>query len=132
MAVITVAPFMFQLAFSVGADEYTAHLSQAEFTPTQPTAAFTDIAGSVTNFGGRSGWVLNLAGVQDWDTANSLSAFLTENDGEDISVSLTVPGGSWAATVVGAATAIGGSAGTPAQFSTTLQVKGTPAFTPAG
>lgn len=131
MTFINAAPFMFQLTFSIGSDEYTAHLSQAEFTPTQPTASFTDISGKVTNFGGKSGWVLNLAGVQDWETANSLSSFLTTNDGDDADVTLEVPGGSWDATVVCAATAIGGSSGSPASFSAALQVKGDLTFTPA-
>ncbi len=131
MARIAAAPVMFKAKFSVGTDEYTAHLSQVEFQPTQPTGSFTDISGETTNFGGKSSWQLALAGTQDWATANSLSLFLNENDGEDATVTLEVPGGEWEATVVCAAVNVGGSFGNPAAFQKTLQVKGTPEFTPA-
>jgi hypothetical protein len=130
MATIAAVPFLVNnLSFSVGTDEYTAHLSQAEFQPTQPTASFTDIGGDVSNFGGASGWVLALAGAQDWDTVNSLSLFLNAQDGNTASVTLTVPGGSWAATVVCAAVNIGGQAGSVAAWSKTLQCKTKPVFT---
>ena len=66
MAKIAAKPVMFKGQASVGTDEYTAHLSQAQFTPNQPTSSFTDLAGDVTNFGGKSGWQLTLAGAQDW------------------------------------------------------------------
>lgn len=130
MAIITSKPHMFTASFSIGTDEYTAHVSQAEWTPSQPTATVTDISGTVYNFGGKSGYVLNLTGFQDWETANSLSSFLTENDGETAAVTLEVPGGSWAGTVVLAATTIGGTANSPAVFSVALQTAGKPVFTP--
>jgi hypothetical protein len=129
MAEIALAPFMNNMSFSIGEDSYTGHLSQSEFQPTQPTAAFTDISGKATKFAGQSAWVLALAGAQDWDTVNSLSAFLNANDGDDIAVTLAVPGGSWAATVIGAAVNIGGAAGAPAAWSKTLECKTTPVFT---
>jgi hypothetical protein len=122
---------MFLAKFSVGDDEYTAHVSQAEWAPSQPTASVTDISGKVTNFGGKSGYVLNLAGFQDWATANSLSAYLTAHDGETASVTLEVPGGSWAGTVTLAATTIGGTSNSPAVFSVALQTSGKPVFTPS-
>lgn len=121
MAKIAVAPFMFRLTFSIGSDEYTAHLSQAEFTPAQPTGTFVDISGESTPLAGPSAYTLSLAGAQDWATANSLTSFLTENDAEEADVVLGVPGGEWAATVLCAATTIGGSGGSPAAFSVTLQ-----------
>jgi len=130
MTKIAAAPFLTRCKFSVGADEYTAHLSQAEFQPTQPTASFTDLDGLVTNFGGVSAWQLVLAGAQDWDTVNSLTALLNNSEGDDLTVSLEVPGGEWGATVVAAAVNIGGTTGTPATFQKTLSVKGKPTFTP--
>ncbi|MDT0142793.1 hypothetical protein [Microbacterium sp. PRC9] len=128
MAIINAQPYLFKATFKVGADEYTAHVNKAEWAPTQPTASVTDISGKVTSFGGSSAWVLNLDGFQDWATANSLTSFLTTNEGVQASVNLTVPGGSWTGTVVLAATTIGGTINTPAVFSVALQTVGKPIF----
>ncbi|WP_417561869.1 hypothetical protein [Microbacterium sp.] len=131
MPKIAAKPVMFKGQTSVGTDEYTAHLSQSEFQPTQPTASFTDIEGTVSNFGGKSGWALVLAGAQDWETVNSLSQYLLTHDAEEVEVTVTLPGGGTATgTVIAAATNIGGTANTPMTFSTTMQVLGTPTFTP--
>jgi len=129
MATIASAPFNFTAAFSVGEDDYTAHVNQIEFAPSQPTSTWTDVSGKVYNFGGQSGYVLNLAGAQDWETANSLSSFLFAHDGEEATVSVTVPGGTWEATVILAAPPIGGTVNSVAAFSVTLQVIGKPDFT---
>jgi hypothetical protein len=131
MAKIAAKPVLFKAPVSLGADEYTAHLNQAQFDPTQPTSSWTDLDGKTTGFGGVSAWVLNLAGAQDWETVNSLSHFLIENEGEWVDVTIQVPGGTWAAPVMAAAVTIGGTINTPAAFSVQLQVDGTPAFTPA-
>lgn len=132
MATIEAKPVLFKGQASIGADEYTAHLSQAEFQPTQPTASWTDIAGTTTNFGGSSAWALVLAGAQDWETVDSLSQYLLEHDGETVDVTITLPGGATAtASVVAAAVAIGGTTNTPMTFSVTLQVQGKPTLTPS-
>jgi hypothetical protein len=130
MANIAAEPFLVNnLTFSVGTDEYTGHLSQSEFQPTQPTASFTDIGGGTKSFGGKSWWALALAGAQDWSTVNSLSLFLNANDGAEADVTLAVPGGTWAGTVVCAAVNVGGTAGQVAAWSKTLQCKTKPIFT---
>lgn len=131
MAEIAAKPVLFKGQTSVGSDEYTAHLSQAEFQPTQPTASWTDIAGVATQFGGVSSWQLALAGAQDWETLNSLSSYLLEHDGETVEVTVTLPGGATAtASVVAAAVNIGGTTNTPMTFQKTLQVHGKPVITP--
>lgn len=130
MAKIAAKPVLFKAPVSIGSDEYTAHLNQAEFQPTQPTSSWTDLDGNTTAFGGLSAWALALAGVQDWETANSLSAFLIAHEGEEIEVSFDVPGGSWAGTAIAAAVNIGGTINTPAAWSKTLPVQGKPVFTP--
>lgn len=131
MADITATPFL-TLFSSVGfgdTDTYGAHISQFEFQPNQPTSSVTAINGVTTNFGGKSSYVLALGLFQDWATTNSLSSYLVTHDGEDIDVSIVVPGGTWTATVVGAAPHIGGTANQPAVSQLTLQVKGKPVFT---
>nr|WP_274637073.1 hypothetical protein [Microbacterium bovistercoris] len=133
MPAIAAKPVLFKGTTSIGADEYTAHLSQAEFQSTQPTASWTDIAGETTNFGGVSAWVLALAGAQDWETLNSLSSFLNAHDGETVNVTVTLPGGATAsADVVAAAVNIGGTTNSPMTFTKTMQVQGKPTITPAG
>lgn len=129
MAKIAAKPVLFKAPVSLGSDEYTAHLNQAQFDPTQPTSTWTDLDGLTTNFGGDSAWVFNIGGAQDWETVNSLSHYLNSHEGDDITVTVTVPGGTWEATVIGAAVTIGGVINTPAAFTKALQVKGKPEFT---
>lgn len=129
MAKIAAKPVLFKAPVSIGTDEYTAHLSQCEVQPTQPTASFTDLDGVTTNMGGKSGYVLALAGAQDYETVNGLSLYLFEHDGEDITVTFEFGDKEWTVNAIAAAVTIGGTTNTPALFSTTLQVKGTPTFT---
>lgn len=131
MAKIAAKPVLFKAPVSVGADEYTAHLSQAQFEPTQPTASWTDLDGLTTNFGGDSSWQCILAGAQDWDTVNSLTQYMLAHEGEEVEVTIELPGGGEAVgTVVMAAPTIGGTINTPLLFNKTLPVQGEPVFTP--
>ena len=54
MAKIAAKPVLFKSPVSLGTDEYTAHLSRAEFVPTQPTASFTDLDGNAIGLDTRS------------------------------------------------------------------------------
>lgn len=127
MAKIAAKPVRFKAPVNIGEDEYTAHLNQAEFQPTAPTSSWTDLDGKVTQFGGESSWVLALAGAQDWETVNSLSQFLLEHDGEQITVSIDLPGGKTATgTVTAAAVTIGGQINQPMAFSKTMPAAGPP------
>lgn len=131
MTKIAAKPVRFKAPVSFGDDEYTAHLNQAEFAPNQSTSSWTDLDGKTTKFAGESDWVFNIAGLQDWETVNSLSHLLIANDGLPIDVAITVPGGVWTGTVIGAAVNVGGTINSPAAFTKTLQVNGAPVFTPA-
>lgn len=133
MPEIAAKPYLTLASTTFGADAFSGHVTQFEFQPTQPTSSVTDITGKVTNFGGVSGYQLALGLLQDWATTGSLSSYLVEHDGEDVEASITVPGGTWSATVVAAAPHIGGTGNMPAVSSLRLQVKGKPAFasTPA-
>lgn len=130
MAKIAAKVVNFKAPVSVGDDEYTAHLSQAQFDPTQPTSSWTDLDGKVTNLGGPSSWVLNLAGAQDWSSVNTLVGFLDAHEGEEVEVTITDPSGAiHTGTVVCAAVTKGGTINTPAAFSKTLQCNGKPETT---
>ena len=130
MAKIAAKPVLFKAPVSFGTDEYTAHLSRAEFVPTQPTAAFTDLDGVTHNLGGTSAWVFEIAGVQDYETLNSLSRFLRDHEGEEIDVSFPFGGEQHEATVVAGAVSIGGVTNTPALFARALPVQGKVTSTP--
>ena len=127
---IAAKPVLFKAPVSLGADEYTAHLNQAEFVPTQPTASWTDLDGKVTNLGGPSSWVLVLAGAQDWSSVDTLVGFLDAHEGEEVVVTITDPSGAiHTGTVVCAAVTKGGTINTPAAFSKALPVNGKPETT---
>ena len=121
MAKISAKPVLFKAPVSIGTDEYTSHLSQCEAVPTQPTGGFTDLDGITTPLGGKSTWVLNLAGAQDYETLNGLSMFLLEHEGEEITVTYPFGGQDWTVTAIAAAVTVGGVINTPALFSTALQ-----------
>lgn len=131
MAKIAATPVLFKAPVSFGTDEYTAHLNKAEFVPTQPTSSVTDLDGKVTNFGGISSWILDLAGFQDWSSANTLAAYLTAHEGEEIEVTVgpDPTGATHTGTVVGAAVNKGGTINTPAQWAKQLQCNGAPETT---
>lgn len=130
MPKIAAKPVLFKAPVSLGSDEYSAHLNRAEFVPNQPTASFTNLDGKTTNFGGDSSWVLELAGVQDWETLNSLSSWLNSHEGEEVVVSFPFAGSTHTGTVIAGAVSIGGQINTPATFAKQLQVQGKPTSTP--
>lgn len=131
MAKIAAKPVRFKAPVSVGTDEYTAHLSQAEFVPTQPTSSWTDLDGKVTQFGGESAWQLQLAGAQDWVTVDALTQYMLAHEGEEVEVTVGLPGGGTAVgTVVMAAPNIGGTINSPMLFNKTLVANGAPVVTP--
>lgn len=130
MPEITAKPFMMKARIKVGDDDYTAHATLAEFNPTQPTASITTVDGKTKSFGGLSSWVFDIAGLQDWETLNSLSAFFNAHEGEEANVSVDLPGGTHVGTVILAAVKIGGKPNEPAIFNKSMTVTGTPVFTP--
>lgn len=85
MAAIAVQPHVLKdMVFTVGLDDYEAHLSSCEIVPTTetpqikwqgltPTAAFSE-AGTPT-----TSWALVVNSAQDWETANSFSQYCMTN-----------------------------------------------------
>lgn len=128
MATITAALFQALVGFDIGTDTYTAAVSKAQFVPQRATSQFTDITGAITSLAGKSGYNLQLELGQDWDTDGSLSHHLFDNDGEQITVKVHVPGGYWQATVIAGAPDIGGGGASPATSSLTLPVVGLPVW----
>lgn len=91
MATIAVKPLMLKdVLLVIEADNYEKHVSGVSFVPTAaqatwqgltPDATFTDVANAT--------WAVTLNYVQDWDTANSLSEYLFENEGETVTMVFT-------------------------------------------
>lgn len=129
MATIALQAHQNLIGVDLGTDEYTAAVASAKFTPTTPSSAFTDVTGKTTNFSGLAGWVMSIDLAQDWATAASLSHYLIENEGDELTATITVPGGSWAATVEAVAGEIGGAGNTVKTATVTLPCKTKPVWT---
>ena len=130
MANIVVKPFMMgDCTFRVGADNYEAHLSGVVITPTVPNAKFKGLTPtSVHNFPGASEWVAALTYAQDWNTADSLSRYLHEHEGEKIAVEFApVAGGpSITATITIVPGSIGGQVDSVATSTVNCPIDGKP------
>lgn len=135
MAQIAVQPiYLKDVVLTVAGSDFEKHVSSVTFTPSvssstwkglEPTAVFTNV--------GASTWMVDLAYAQDWTTTGSLSGYLFDNEGEEVSLTFTpVTGGdSWTATVIIVPGAVGGAVDSYAEATVSLPVQGKPTRTPA-
>ena len=136
MATIAVSPFVLKdVLLTVELDNYEAHVSQVEFTPTAatqtwqgltPTASYTDVSAAT--------WTCTLTYAQDWETANSLAIYLFNNEGQSVDVTFKPKSGSgpsFDATLIVTPGVIGGTVNQFAVATVTLGVSGKPALVPA-
>lgn len=134
MATITVDPFILRdTVFQVAADNYEAHVSQVTFTPSSSIATFQGLTPDATfSFGANATWTCDLEFAQDWSTANSLSRYLFEHEGDEIVVTFEpVAGGpAISATLIVTPGAIGGAVNAVATATASLGVKGKPTLEP--
>lgn len=134
MANIIVKPFIMRdCTFTVGADNYEAHLSAVEFVPTSSSAQFKGLTPTaVFNFPGSATWVANLTFAQDWSTADSLSRYLYEHEGEKIEATFApvAAGPTITATIGVVPGSIGGQVDAVATSSVSCPVDGKPALAP--
>ncbi|WP_157001433.1 hypothetical protein [Agromyces laixinhei] len=125
MAQIAVNPLVLKdVVLSFGADSYEKHVSGVTFTPSSstitwqgltPDAKFTDVTAA--------DWACQLDYVQDWDTADSLSQYLYENEGTEVAATFKPRSGSgpsFTAELVITPGAIGGVVNSYATTSVTL------------
>ncbi len=116
---------MNEATLTLGADDWTAVVTQAELAP-QTGTVVTGIGGH--KYRGKALWQLNLGHLQDADL-DGLTRYLFDHEGETVAFVLTPveDGIAWGGEVVLAPTAIGGTGGTDlAQASATLEVVGRP------
>jgi len=124
MATPAVKPFLMRdCLFQVEEDNYEAHVSQVEFVPSSSVVRFKGLTPtSVHSFGTTAEWVANLTYAQDWNTADSLSEYLHENEGTEIDVTFTPVNGGRpiTATLIVTPGAIGGQVDSVAVASVSL------------
>lgn len=133
MAVIASAPFVLRdVDLMIGTDNYEAHTSQVEFTPSASQVSWTGLANNTITSQTTATWLVNIALAQDWGTVNSLSQYLMDNEGEVVPITFTpaTGQGSFTADVTITPGAIGGTAGAFAVATVALGCT-KPVFTPA-
>lgn len=134
MAQIAVQPlFMKDVLFSVGTDSYEKHVSSVVFTPANTAVSWKglDTAATFTNVGTAT-WTVDISFAQDWETANSLSAYLFANQGQTKSVVFEPASGGtgFSADIIIVAGAIGGTVDSYAETTVSLPVQGQPTLIP--
>lgn len=139
MASPVVVPIVLNdIVFTVGADNYEAHVSRVEFVPTSSIVNWKGMTPtSVFSFGTAATYVCNIDYAQDWATTNSLSKYLFDNEGTSKVVTFkpkkpstgTAP--TWTATLIIQPGSIGGAVDSVAVASVSLGVQGKPALTVA-
>lgn len=130
MAQIAVAPFLMRdCLFQVASDAYEKHVSAVEFMPASSVVNWKGLTpDAVFSFGTPATWTCNLSFAQDWSTAGSLSRYLFEHEGDEISVTFepVADGPSVTATLIVAAGSIGGPVDSVAVSTVTLGCKAKP------
>ena len=136
MADITPAPlYLKDVTLSVDGDTYEKAISSATITATVPTATFKGLSDdAVYTQAGAASWMVDLVYLQDWDSADSLSAYLFNNQGAEVTLLFTpasASSGTFSCTVVIVPGSIGGAVDSFATTTVSLPVIGQPTFTPA-
>lgn len=131
--------FMKDCLFRVGTDaagsDFEAHLSGVTLTPTSSSQSWKGLTPeSVHTEGAAPTWTADLAYVQDWETAGSLSNYLFENQGKTVPVKFEPKKGGKPiyANIVIQPGAIGGQVDSFAATTVSLGVSGAPSFTAPG
>lgn len=135
MAQITIQPFIMRdCLLTLGTvGDFEAHVSQVQFDPSSSVVNWKGLTPtSVFSFGSSATWVCTLAYAQDWDTADSLSRYLFEHEGEEIEATFEpVKGGpSVTATLIIAPGSMGGTVDQVGTATVALGVQGKPTLEP--
>jgi len=132
MAVIDLTtPYSLKNAtLAIEADDFTAAISQVQFTPSTSTATWRGIGGNVVKDQSKAEWSCTLAFAQDL-APEGLLRYLLDHDGDKKEVVFTpvAAGPTVTATLVMSPGDIGGTAGADlAASSVSLAVDGRPVF----
>jgi hypothetical protein len=131
-AVPLTAPYTMSTAtLTIGVDDYTAAVSQAQFDPSFSSNTWTGIGGDALTFTSPASWSLVIAIAQDL-APTGLLRYLLDHAGEQVTVTLTPLAAEdpITASVILAPGSIGGTAdGSAAVATITMGVQGKPTFT---
>ena len=135
MTAIAVQPIILtDCKLTIGTDNYEAHVSGVIFNPASSIVTWKGLTPtSKFSFAASSTWTCQLDYAQDWETVDSLSQYLHDNEGTAVAATFEPEdgGASWGATLLIAPGAIGGQVDGVPVGSVTLGVQGKPALTPA-
>ncbi len=134
MAQINVSPlYLKDVVLTVGTDSYEKHVSGVSIIPSVSTATFKGLdSAAVFTQASNASWTVQLDYVQDWDTTDSLSAYLFNNAGNEVTMSFTPQSGSgtWSVLAIIVPGTVGGTVDAFAVSSVVLPVQGQPTYTP--
>jgi len=137
MPVNTVTPLVLkdvELIIGDAAADYRKHVESVTFTPTAATITWTGLGLNTHTDTSTASWTCALTYVQDWDTADSLSRFLYDNEGETVPVEFRPRAGSgpsFTGEIVVTPGAIGGAVNAFVTATVTLGMNGRPVLVPA-
>lgn len=135
MAQIAVKPIILRdCLLRIAASDYEKHVSGITLNPTTGTVTWAGLdPEAVFTFPQAVTWAGQLDYAQDWETADSLSLFLFEHEGEQVTMLFEpVKGGlGWEVDVFIAPGSIGGQVNNVATSSVTLGILGRPRPIPA-
>lgn len=130
MAITEVQPLVLKnVVAEIGTDDFRKHLSKVELTPSSSATSWTGLGLNTHTDQSTATWAANLTYVQDWDTEDSLSRFLFENEGAEVDFTFRPCDGvgpSFTAKLIVIPGAIGGTVNAYAETSVTLGVNGRP------
>lgn len=123
MAILEVKPLVLKdVTATIGTDDFKKHLDQVTLTPSSSTQSWTGLGSNTHTDVATATWTLSLNYVQDWESTESLSRYLHENEGETVAFAFTPKAGgpSFTTDVVITPGAIGGTVNAFATTSVTL------------
>ena len=135
MAIKDLVPLVLKdVTLTIETDDYKKAVSSVTFTPSASTITWTGLGGNTYSDTSTATWTCGLEFAQDWDTEDSLSAYLYTNEGTTKAVTFVPKAGgpSFTADVVITPGAIGGAVNAYATASVTLGVNGKPELVPVG
>lgn len=130
MSKIDVKPIVLRnVLCTVAADDYAKHVSGVTFTPTTGSVSWSGMDPDASfTFPTSTTWAAQLDYAQDWDTPDSLSAYLFDHEGEKVKMTFRpeAGGAGFEADVFIVPGSIGGQINAVATSSVTLGVVGKP------
>lgn len=134
MALIAISPIVLRdCLFTVAANNYESSVSGVVFTPTTSQVTWNGLTPDATfTFPGVTTWVCTVSYAQDWTTADSLSRYLHEHEGEEVAAVFEPVNGdpSVTANLVIVPGSIGGNVNEVAVGTVNLGVQGKPVVAP--